>query len=611
MESSSTMQKLSLPKNLRSGQKKTAEKFYEQNVVVAKLPTGYGKTLTSVCSYAILRKKMVANRVLYVVPRANQAKQAAASFPKNLRNIFGIETTAYQVGISTVQSIQAHRDNLAEVFVVTIQSLVSSEKTAAAVSALMSTGKWFVVVDEHHHYSSNENGEGSRWAETIKQLPAAAQLIMSATPNRHDGKDYFPDPSVSVTYLRALEEGAVKEMRLNEYEYQVDTIGPDGEINTFKTSDLCDAAGGDTPEQIDAYIAKKDMRWSPKYISPLILAPAERMARLRANGIRSQMIVQAMSCTHAEMVCKQISTMLPTLSVDWVGTGPRGRTMQDNAKIIDQFCPEEDDGGDRNWSLDVLVNVGIAGEGLDTKDCTEIVCLTPARVTISFLQLAGRGARVMRVPKGMRQPKCHINVDTDSEVAKDDKYLGVKVMALFDEDVDPEDVEKSTRKQGENFEYEEIPDELVVKIADVRLVDIKMDPDYEPLVETLLGSGCEWTKERVEEFAEDFIRRRTEERNETLNASAKEAKAKAQVDATLTVIVTMIMSRMNQAGMRPQKDTAGDLKKKINSKKKSKIGVSVQDSTFEQLKQHHAFLKDLERSILLEHGLRGLPSWLR
>src|SRR5690606_2867835 len=100
------------------------------------------------------------------------------------------------------------------------------------------------------------------------------------------------------------------------------------------------------------------------------------------------------SCSHGKMVCEQAKVLLPEfMEVDWVGTGPQGRSQQENEEVLHRFCPPKDASGKRPWTLDVLVNVGIAGEGLDTTDVTEIVFLTPGNLTISNLQTIGRGAR--------------------------------------------------------------------------------------------------------------------------------------------------------------------------------------------------------------------------
>jgi len=387
MESPSTLHTLPLPKNLRPKQEEIIRAFETQNHVIAKLPTGYGKTKAAAGSYALLKSRGVANRMLYIVPRRNQAMQAADEIPLALEE-FAVKSKAIIVGANPIQAERAHRASEIDVFVATVQSLLSSA-TQSTVARLTESGRWFVVIDEHHHY-----GNEGQWVECIKRLPSVAQLAMSATPNRHDGSDFFPEPTITETYYEASKHGFVKRLSLHAYEYSIDAVTVDGRVIPFSTAEVIEQAGSESPDEIDKFMAARKMRWSPKYISPLVTFPLDRIVDLRTRNIRSQMLIQAMSCSHAKMVCEQAKVLLPEfMEVDWVGTGPQGRSQQENEEVLHRFCPPKDASGKRPWTLDVLVNVGIAGEGLDTTDVTEIVFLTPGNLTISNLQTIGRGAR--------------------------------------------------------------------------------------------------------------------------------------------------------------------------------------------------------------------------
>ena len=112
---------------------------------------------------------------------------------------------------------------------------------------------------------------------------------------------------------------------------------------------------------------ERQMRWSPKYVSPLIYNPFDRLEATRSHmpGIKCQALVGAMCCSHAQMICDQIRTMYPNLAIEWVGTGPNGRADDENKAILARFCPPKVDGQRRSMDvkLDVLVHVGMAGEG--------------------------------------------------------------------------------------------------------------------------------------------------------------------------------------------------------------------------------------------------------
>lgn len=598
MEFTGTLSGLSLPKNLRKGQIETLERVISgQSTVVTQLPTGYGKTLTAVCTYALLRHQGRANRLLYICPRRNQARQAE-EIPGDLAELFGINTQAIIIGDEPLLALDCHRSNTAEIFIVTIQGLCAN--AIKTVNKLMQIGQWALVIDEHHHYA-----EGEVWAERIKGLGSQFQLAMSATPARLDAKDYFPNPDVRVTYRQALKEGAVKELHLHQYEYMVDLIvGENNDPISLTTTELFDELGIKEEELIDTEMARRKMRWSPKYISPLITYPAERLANLRLRGIKSQMIVQAMSCSHAEMACKQIQALLPTLDIDWVGTGPNGRAQKKNEEVINRFCPEKKNGV-RNWSLDVLVNVGMAGEGLDTIDVTEISILTPANITPSLLQLIGRASRRMSIDV---QPIACINCDTDSAIAVDDKWRGRRVMAIFDEDVvDPNDIEPGDPKPDE---YQEMPDEPVIVVADVRLIDIKTDPAYPSVMEALKVAQGQYTEQQLEGIAEVAINKYNRERDEQFKQESNLAQLKSSIEAACGKIAGLVIRRMAEQSIRIERSLIGDLKKRINVRKKRLYG-SIDRCNVDCRKEQYAWLKKLEQEILKEHGLLGVPKWLR
>lgn len=599
MQSSGTVPQMPLPENLRRGQKEVIEKFYTESSVIAKLPTGYGKTIAAAGSYAVLKNRGIVNRMLYIVPRRNQAIQAANGIPADLEQWFGIETKSTIIGDERSIALIRHRNNTCEIFITTIQGLATSPPTNAAIESLTSNGNWFVVIDEYH----NIPGSGE-WIKELNKVPFAARLMMSATP-RLDEKDPFGDADVSVSYFEAYQDGCVKEMHLHEYEYRVDAVTIDGNVISFSTGDLFDSE-----EDIERMMSTKKMRWSPKYISPLVSIPAERIADSRLRGVRTQMLIQAMTCTHAEMVCQQVKALLPTLGVEWVGTGPNGRSQADNDRILDQFCPEKDAHGKRNWTLDVLVNVGIAGEGLDTQDVTEIVFLTPVNKTVSNLQTMGRASRIMFVPND--QPIACINVDTDTFISLQDKYVGKKIMGVFDNDETMEEIKKSGDEHvGSENEYQELPDQPIVVIKNVKLVDVRKEPGFDEMFTQLKASeGRGRTDEECEELVIAGIHKYYEERDKKFNATSERAQLKQSVDQAVGKITGLIARRMSLLGLRIEKSFFGDVKKRINGKKKKLFG-RLDECDSSELRKQWDWLKQLEREILMEDNVQGVPSWLR
>jgi hypothetical protein len=607
MESTSTTQAMPLPKNLRSKQKEVIEEFKTKTTVIAKLPTGYGKTITAAGSYAMLRYLGVCNRVLYIVPRASQSDQAAESIPEDLREFFSIDTKSLQVTKNPIQALNYHKESKCEVFVCTVQALESSDSTKRTLAVLMETGKWFVVIDEHHHY-----GNESNWSQSIRSLNYCAMLAMSATPNRKDGSDHFPEPSIKESYQNACKSGFVKNLSLHAYDYIIDAVTVDGIAIPFTTQEIVGEAGGDSPEAIDKYLASKKMRWSPKYVSPLITYPIDRITDLRVRGIKAQMLVQAMSISHAKMVCQQIESLKPDfMSVDWVGTGPEGRPDNENAEVLKRFCPSKDKiTKRREWTLDILVNVGIASEGLDSTDVCEVVFLTPANITISNLQTIGRGARVM--PGLKKQPTCHVNVDTSSPMSE---FLGPSVMALFDynqDELKEIDLEKEYGG-GEATEsapdtYNPLPEQMTVILVDVRLADIKKGQMWEEALKGAISvSSPDTPMELIEKGAENALMKYL---NRSNNTSATLAQHRNDISAAASKVAGLCIQRLADSGVRIEKTLKGDMARRINSKKKVLFGA-VDSADEDALVKQYEWLKALEKQILLDHGTKGFPAWLR
>lgn len=612
VQSASRPSTLPLPKNLRPKQKEIIEAFYSKNSVIAKLPTGYGKTKAAAGAFALCCHLNKVNRMVCIVERRNQAKQLAEDIPNELLE-FGIDTKAIIVGDNPLRALRHHSKGTAIIYIVTIQS---AKDTWNILLELLEVGRWFLFIDEHHHFGTDETSdEVSGWTEKLKLLNHAALLAMSATPNRHDGSDHFPDPDIEETYKNAADAGYIKKLSLHAYHYTLDAVTIDGQVLNLTTEELAKQAGSNSPDAIEAFMASRRMRFSPKYISPLVSFPVDRLTDLRARGIKSQMLVQAMSCSHARCVFDQVKSLLPeNMSVDWVGTGPSGRSQEENDDIMNRFCPKKDKiSGKRPWTLDVLINVGMCGEAMDTVDVTEISFLTPANNTISNKQRMGRGARRMDVGN-LAQPKCHVNVDTGSVLAK---YVGEEIMKVFDEAIEiSEDDDLVPREPPKLSEYEELPEKLGWAIADMRLQEIRSEPMYQAIYKRTFDdvrskTDLAITEEQVAKVAADAAEKALiEYLNRSNNLSAIYEQKIDQIEAALSKIAGLIIRRMTEQGMRIERSLAGDLRRRINTQKKRELG-SVRNADDAGLDLHWTWLKNLERAILVEHALQGVPQWLR
>lgn len=573
------------------------------------MPTGYGKTYGLALAYGLRQRQGRANRLLVIVPSDAQRNQFVEDGPAELADA-GVAGPLAVIDVSYfgVEALKRHRRNTAQVFVITIQALRES-RGADHARDLMESGKWMVAVDEYHHY-----GVDRSWGRIALALPAEFLLALSATPGRPQNDSAFGLPDVSVSYREARDEGAVKSLRAHSYRYQVDALDKDGNLISFTTAELVDAAGGDDPERIESLRIRRQMRWSPKYISPLISIPIERLQRdSLASGYRLQALVTAMCVSHAHLVCEQISAMFPELRVDWVGTGTNGRTAQENKAILAKFCPPKDQDGRRSPTLDVLVNVGMAGEGLDSINVSEVVFLTNASVCNRNNQIIGRASRFLPAVVG------NVNFDGCSEYAERG-YIGSAIMDALDDEPPSEDQDDDDdRDIGDgdwDGQWEPLPEQPAIKLFNLKLIGIDSgDAEVQRMAKVLQQQdvkGIPYTQlvaDKDHPAWRDVIELYHTLR--ALEAEAHHAKAVTEqwrdaVAQALTGVTGLVIRIMSTSNGRVDKSLAGDIKKRINSRKYMACGPVAPD--VEICKKHYQWLRNLE-SEMLQTGI--IPLWLR
>jgi len=378
-------------------------------------PTGYGKSIGFALVWKHCHETALANRLLMIVANDTQRQQIVNDFEGDCLlvggpcqgGVWSFERSAGDLRMAMIGNVH--------VFVCTVHQLEAS-MNRGGVNTLkdllqVQGTKWLVGFDEFHHY-----GEAMAWGDAAKLAMEHTEfsLAMSATPYRRGADTIFPEPRLCVSYREAEEDQCVKPMVCHSYEYSVAVIQDGEEVANYTTTELHRMADG----EIDQWEERKNIRYSPQYLHPLIIHPIRRLRDLRAQtGKRLQMLVRAMSCRHAKMVCEQIKQFADGLSVDWIGTGTSGRSDKENREIISRFCPPKDDQGKRpNGDIDVLVQVSMAGEGFDSVNVCEIIDLFP----VSSRALSGRATqdkqfygRGSRIVPGAENLALSVNVPSD------------------------------------------------------------------------------------------------------------------------------------------------------------------------------------------------------
>lgn len=574
-----------------------------------KLPTGYGKTAAMIGVYAILQLQGRVNRLLAIFPTEAQRDQFEREGHKDCENVDlpGSHKIIDLSYFSASEVLKRHRTNEAQIFAITIQSLIES-RGMQTVQTLMQSGQWMVTVDEYHHY-----GDDKTWSRAVLSLNRQYLLAMSATPSRPGDDSAFGKPHVEKTYRQAVEEGAVKRLHGHSYNYKIDAIDTNGDLISFTTAELVKEAGSDAPDRIEKYRIKHKMRWSPKYISPLVSHPIERMDRKKLEtGRPLQAIIFAMCVSHAEVVCVQVRSMFPTLNVDWVGTGENGRTDKENDVIIKRFQPEKDEYGNRPQAeIDVLVNVGIAGEGLDTFNVSELIYCCSATLCNRNNQRNGRASRYLDGVVG------NINFDAATEFATKG-YVGEAIMDAMDfnppdENRHHEDCDCNLCKSTRSDEIDPLPEEPNIGILNMELLNIDSGhPGVQQMAQVMERRGAmfDWPALRKDRKHPDWQQVIEDYRTmRAIEAEPNNEKAIVQqwddaVKIAVRSVTGRVIRHLVKNGTPVEKSLAGDIAKRINTRKKRDLGGI--ELNLEVLRRHYQWLLALEKE--LREG--RTPLWL-
>ena len=622
MESSIVVQGVPFAEAPRDGQLKVFNLLHDHSrkILTVQLPTGYGKTRVACGCYSILRHQGRVNRLLYIVNTQQQRDQFRSDGPSDFANV-GCGDIRHVIDITYdgIRATKAHWNNTAEVFVTTVQSIMGGSSGRSVVEELMSSGEWMIVIDEHHHY-----GLDKAFSMAVESLPHEFRLAQSATPERPGRDGIFGTPDVIVKYSDAAQvEGAVKSLHLIGYNYRVDTIGPEGEISSFTTTELAEAFGlksGPNGELtgLDKAIIARNLRWSPKYVSPLVDRPIQRaIANGLASGMPVQVLIRAMSISHAKLVFSQISNMYKDsgLIIEWVGTGEDGKTDEENSRIIAGFCPpkrkEPGYKTARRYPEDVAVNIliaiGLAGEGMDSTYVTEVVFLTPGNDTNQNRQTIGRGARIVKNVK-----TCNVNVDSSTDLAQ---FSGSRIMALMDVAVGEIPIADEELGDGER-EESPLPVDPLFVILDAELIEVD-DGEVRKLGAELerrrgvpygVGDAAAWNEipdsDPRFQHVMNLLRDARVKEDELMNEQSITERWHNAVKQATQKVAGAAMRRHQRNGNRVDQSLVGDLKKRINSRKSWDVGPLVKD--VEQLKRHYQWLVELDK--VLQGG--ALPLWL-
>lgn len=363
---------------------------------------GYGKTITALASFLVARACGIANRLVIFVPRGNLRDQYADA--QALSRIFR-QLSAPTLTFCVADSDQVFLKNLETDIVITTYQYASGEGGHKALLTFVRRCQAMFVFDEVHHLS-----EDGTWAQGIAQFPHACSVALSGTPMRSDNKTLFGVPLEvgpdGDQYYRALHEvslreahaegGILKRVAAHVLDYRLRMVRSDtGEQVEMSLSEL--RALASSSKEIDAFLARKQLRFHEVYLHALLhpaferfaVKRAELSAEMRHRGVsrgafvQHQMLIIAMSNQHAAAILAWVKQHFPRWKSARIG---QDLPASEIAHTLEAY---------RNGMLDVMVQVDMIGEGTDIKPISVIVKADLVRAFSKTLQQAFRGMRYL------------------------------------------------------------------------------------------------------------------------------------------------------------------------------------------------------------------------
>jgi superfamily II DNA or RNA helicase len=585
---------------LREGQRQIIDLLNDPNSrprrerqLIAVLPTGYGKTLGLCCSYAALRHAGVVQRLLIIVPSAEQLQSYLDEIENDMVRVGAPVSGAYRA--LNQRSLRLHRLNEAEIFVETIQSL--SGQGLPTVLDLMNGGRWMLAADEFHRYA-----DGNTWGEAIKSLTPIFTAAVSATPNRTDcgTKAIEGSADVEISLAEAVEEGAIRRVVTHVMDYTVDMmISGDDTPQRFNLKNMEQTFGLSGKMQNFSQIeVSRDIRYSSKYISESLLNTCAMLNELNNNQPgEHKMIIFALGVRHAQSICDQIKAFAPDLKADWMGTNGTdrasgesiGRSDMENETVLARF---------KRGELQVLVQVRKAAEGFNDVKCSVLVFLNMLHESVLLQQAVGRGLRRnIKIPEG--SDLCHIYVSHDHPGVEFLKALAEELAFPEEQAVIDERRESSDRKGP-----------VIYDIRNFYIVDAKSNGEelYYPLGNSMLPKAAVIEKIRnsvlelqgvSDELIDEKIRALFNVEPEMLSSTERLSNAKRKVqEAVHTLANNVARIRSFPQGGTIAKGLVGDNCKAIHARyKKYNGGTGQGEMTIEELEAKHKWVQKLNSEI--------------
>ncbi|NLC44218.1 MAG: DEAD/DEAH box helicase family protein, partial [Clostridiales bacterium] len=357
---------------MREPQRQSYYKVYEHFVLEQKtshallvLPTGIGKTgIMGIIPYQISK-----GRVLIITPQLTVKDTIIDSLNTENHDNFWLERKVLtEVNLPSIIEYEGQRTkdevlNEADIVVINIQRL--QERLASSlINRLPEDYFDMIIIDEAHHSPANT------WIESIQHFSDAKVVKLTATPYRTDGRKIAGELIYNYRLSQAMAYNYVKSLEMHEYI-------PDELTFIMDNDDSKEYTLEEVMELKDEEWISRNVAYSPECSAQVV---EESIAILESqkglSDLPHMIIAVACGIEHAN----QISELYRKRNIR-VGIIHSDMNPEDIEAVKSDIT---------NYRLDVIVNVGMLGEGYDHKYLSVAAIFRPFRSKLPYAQFIGR-----------------------------------------------------------------------------------------------------------------------------------------------------------------------------------------------------------------------------
>ncbi|MEX2431126.1 MAG: DEAD/DEAH box helicase family protein [Dehalococcoidia bacterium] len=353
--------------------------------IYASVTPGAGKSwLPVIAARALI--PAVADKVCWVVPRKNLARQAEDVFARNA----ALQRMLPHSHLLRAAGNEVDPSRGLSGYVVTYQAIGMDD--SGWHDREFSKHRYILVLDEPHHIADE-----AQWPERLAPLvqKAALRIFMSGTFERHDRQRIafipykkteageFPDldegtsaASASIVYTRsqAIEEGSIANLIFRRHDASgIAWETADGERKAFDS--FASAPGKDAKSALWTALTRQ-------YAFDLLERGLASWQEYRQAKPWAKLLIVAHNQARAQELHAHLAARNVRSDVAISNDSPAA------VRAIDRFK------GLRRPALDALVTVQMAYEGMDVPEISHVVCLTGIRSKPWLEQCFARAARV-------------------------------------------------------------------------------------------------------------------------------------------------------------------------------------------------------------------------